>query len=129
MSIIGDGLDILKLLNKGANADLYSKIGKLIDDAQDLYKEREQLQRENKALQDQLAFKGRMQRLGSWVFEDGDDYPICSRCAEVDNRPVHLTYLRGPQGDYSRCPQCKAERRRFLRKAQVEEMLAQGNSV
>ena len=130
LSVIGDGLDILKLVNKGANADLYSKIGKLIDEARDLYQQREELERENKDLKQQLRFKGEVQRVGSFVYQIGDEYPLCSRCADVDNRPVHLVVQRIPQqGDVAVCPQCKNQQRRFLRRAQVEQMIKDGGSV
>lgn len=129
MISLSDGIKLLGLVNRGVNADLYKSIGEHVDQVNLLLEERAGLKDENRELKRALEFHGTMKRVGSWGYVDGDDYPICSRCAEVDNRPVHLNQARKPGGDFSVCPQCNAERRRYLRRSQVEEMIQQGGSV
>jgi hypothetical protein len=48
MSLFGDGLELLKLVDKGHNASLYSELGRWIDKVADL-------QRKNDELEGQLA--------------------------------------------------------------------------
>jgi hypothetical protein len=83
MSLLSEGIELLGAVNKAANADLYAKLGKYIDEVHELYSERDKLQAENRELRDKLRFKGSMIRLGRMVYVDGDDEPLCSRCADV----------------------------------------------
>jgi hypothetical protein len=76
------------------------------------------LQQENRSLvnqvaqlQDQLRFKGTIQRIAERTYIDGDDDEICSRCAEVDFRAVHLLDMNiDGRGRRATCPQCKTAR-------------------
>ena len=106
MSIIGDGIELMKLINIGANAELYGKMAKFVEEAQELKLKVEQLEEANKILREQLRFKSSLSRIGGNVFADGDDEPLCARCAEVDNRPVHI--LKRPMRNPI-CPHCKTE--------------------
>jgi FtsZ-binding cell division protein ZapB len=86
MGVIGDGIEIMKLVNMGANAELYSKMAKFVEEAQELKAKVEALEEANKSLTEQLRFKGTLSRVEGFVYADGDDEPLCARCAEVDNR-------------------------------------------
>lgn len=109
MGLIGDGMEILKLVNKAQNAELYKQIGEWIDKVAELQRENEKLTTERNELREKLRFKGVLQRINGHTFLEGDDEEICPRCAEVDSRPVHLI-PRVPQESgwpCAACPQCK----------------------
>ena len=115
MGILGDGIEVMKLANIAANAELYGKLATFVEKAQELQAKVETLEEANKELRQQLHFKGQFVRVAGWVYVDGDDEPMCSRCADVDNRPVHLTIHRDVKmGQIVICPQCKSQSRRYV---------------
>jgi len=126
MGILSDGLEVIKLANIAANAELHEKLAKYVEHAQELNAKVETLEEANRLLKEQLRFKGVVKRIGSHVFEDGDEYPICSRCADVDHRAVHLMFQQDRSGV---CPQCKSSQRRFIRRSEVERMAREGASI
>jgi hypothetical protein len=124
MVSIGDGVELLKLANKAANADLYIKLAKWVDEVQELKAKVEKLEETNKDLREQLRFKGEFLRISGWVFIDGDDEPLCSRCSGIDHKPVHLLRQRKPEtGDIAFCPQCKNYQPRYRTRASLESTL------
>jgi FtsZ-binding cell division protein ZapB len=106
MGLIGDGVEVLKLAQIGANADLYEKLGRFVDKAQELQATVEQLREENAQLREQSRFKAALTRIHGITFEEGDDEPICGRCAEVSRRAIHLNSrpMCSPA-----CPECKTQ--------------------
>ncbi len=111
MGIIGEGIDLLKLVDKGRNADLYKQLGEWIDKVTELQKANELLSGENVKLREQLRFKGAVTRIAGRSYVDGDDEEICSRCAEVDHVPVHLLdMVIDDRGRRATCPHCKTPR-------------------
>ena len=76
---------------------------------------------ENKSLIDEIAqlqeqshFKGTVRRIAGRSYVDGDDDEICSRCAEVEFRVVHLMDMNlDGRGRRATCPQCKTARGDF----------------
>jgi hypothetical protein len=76
MGIIGDGLEILKLVNIGANAELYGKLAKFVEETQELKAKVEALEETNRDLIEQLRFKGNIVRVQGNVYVDGDDERI-----------------------------------------------------
>jgi hypothetical protein len=111
MGIIGDGMEILGLINKAQNADLYRQVGEWIDKVAELQKQNDELRTEVKDLRDKLRFKGVIERINGHVFIQGDDEEVCPRCAEVDLRPVHLIPHRSKFPPYQKafCPSCERE--------------------
>jgi FtsZ-binding cell division protein ZapB len=121
MGIIGDGIEVMKLVSMGANAELYGKLAKFVEEAQELNAKVEQLEESNKHLREQLKFKGTIVRISGNVYIDGDDEPIWSRCADVDHRPVHIAYHRDAKmGLMAMCPQCKSQSRRYVLRSKIE---------
>jgi hypothetical protein len=123
MSIIGEGLEILGLIDKAKNADVYRQLGDYIDKVRALQLENERITDRLKETERQLVFSGRIERIKSHVFVEGDDEEICPRCAEVDHRPVHLMILRIPQiGARLGCPQCNLQTHRHypLKRGEAE---------
>jgi hypothetical protein len=107
MSIIGDGLEILGLIDKAKNADVYRQLGDYIDKIREQQLENDRLQTEVRDLKEKLRFKGTIQRINGHVFVDDDEDEVCPRCAEIDRVPVHLMLLRIERGPTRLgCPQC-----------------------
>jgi hypothetical protein len=111
MSLIGEGVDILKLVNKAQNADLYKQIGEWIEKVLDLQKRNDELTTERNQLREQVRFKSVLERVNGHIFIQGDDEEICPRCAEVDSRAVHLIAVRSQHSLSQKvgCPNCKLE--------------------
>jgi len=110
MGMISEGLEVMKLANVAANADLYEKLAKYVEKAQELQAKVESLEGLNKELQERLRFKGKIVRVWQCTYVDGDEEPICQRCAEVDGIPVHFIESKvGNLGDRFFCPQCKTK--------------------
>jgi len=65
-------------------------MAKFVEETEELKAKVEKLEDENKALRELLRFKGNLVRVSGSTFLEGDDDPICGRCAEVDNQAVHI---------------------------------------
>ena len=115
MSLIGEGMEILGLINKAQNADLYKQIGEWIDKVVKLQAQVDGLTQENKDFKEQLRFKGIVERQNGLTFVQGDDEEVCPRCAEADHRAIHLMVLRiPPTGSRVGCPQCGLQTQRHV---------------
>jgi hypothetical protein len=124
VSVIGEGVEILKLIDKGRNADLYKQIGDWIDQVEKLKVEKDELSQANKELKKKLEFAGSLTRIAGRTYAENDDEEICSRCAEVDNLPVHLNVMRVPVGSGQAliCPQCKNQASHWNRLSRTEAL-------
>lgn len=111
MSIIGEGLEILGLIDKAKNADVYRQLGDYIDKVREQQIENDRLHTEIRDLKEQLRFKGVIERINGHVFVRGDDEEICPRCAEVKLLPIHLIPQRSKHAPFQKafCPECKIE--------------------
>jgi phage FluMu protein Com len=111
MSLFGDGLELLKLVDKGHNAPLYSQLGEWIDKVAALQQEIEALTAENAALREEIRFKGTLVRVDGHTFINGDDEEICPRCAEANSKAIHLISQHSQRPPYQKaaCPECKVE--------------------
>lgn len=111
MSLIGDGLELLGLIDKARNAELYKQIGEWIDKVVALQKANDELTSEVKQLREQIRFKGVLERIAGHTFAKDDDEEICPRCAEVKFVPVHLIGHHSQRPPYQKafCPECKTE--------------------
>jgi hypothetical protein len=121
MGVIGDGLELMKLANVATNADLYEKLGKYVEKAQILQAQVELLQEENKALQEQIRIRGSLVRLRGLTYLDGDDDPICGRCAEVRSLIVHL---HKPPLKSVCCPECNMLYGHAPKRSQLEQQVS-----
>jgi len=111
MSIIGEGLEILGLIDKAKNADVYRQLGDYIDKVREQQVENDKLHTEIRTLKEQLRFKGSIERVNGHTFVQSDDEEICPRCAEVDRTLVHLIRVHSKLPPYVKagCPDCKLE--------------------
>ena len=90
MSLIGEGMEILSLINKAQNAELYKQIGEWIDKVEKLQLRVDQLSDENKVLKEEVRFKGILERINGHTFLQGDYDEICPGCAEANLKKIHL---------------------------------------
>ncbi|MFZ0395412.1 MAG: hypothetical protein WCF17_01645 [Terracidiphilus sp.] len=111
MSLIGEGIEIMKMVDKARNVDLYRQLGEWIDKVLDLQRTNDELTTERNALRDQLRFKGVLERIGGHTFAQGDNEEICPRCAEANSIPIHLIAHHSQRAPFQKafCPECKTE--------------------
>ena len=111
MSLIGEGMELMQLLDKAKNQELYKQLGEWIDKVEKMKVQVDQLSDENKTLKEQIRFKGVVERVNGHTFVQGEDDEICPRCAEVEIKPVHLIAHHVPRmpGQTAFCPGCKTE--------------------
>jgi len=108
MGAISDGLELLEVMRKSLSAAQYKEIGDLITEVRHVQKERDALAGRVLDLSEQLRFKGRVEYIAGHTFVEGRDEEICSRCADVDNRPVRLLDMNtNGRGMKATCPECK----------------------
>jgi hypothetical protein len=111
MSLIGEGMEILNLINKAQNAELYKQIGEWIDKVEKLQLRVDQLSDENKVLKEEVRFKGILERINGHTFLQGDDDEICPGCAEANSKPIHLIPHHSKHAPFQKawCPKCQTE--------------------
>lgn len=111
MGIVSEGVDLLRLVDKGANADLYKQLGEWIEKVTALQTAVDELTSTNRQLEEKLRFKGKFQRFAGRTYLDDDEEEVCSRCAEIDLRPVRLMDMNiDGMGRRATCPHCKTSR-------------------
>ena len=125
MSIIGEGLEILGLIDKAKNADVYRQLGDYIDKVREQQIENDRLQAEVRDLKEKLRFKGTLERLKGHTFAQGDDEELCPRCAEADFTPIHLIpqHSKLPPFQKAYCPKCRIE---FMHNLPYTRQMLQG---
>jgi hypothetical protein len=109
MSLIGEGMEIMGLINKAQNVEVYKQLGDWIEKVLALQRQVDELSRERNDLKEQVRFKGVLERVNGHTFVQGDDEEICPRCAEVDSKAVHLVSVHSKimPGQKAGCPNCK----------------------
>jgi L-fucose isomerase-like protein len=117
---IGKVKELVSLVQQIDNIELYRKILDLQNEVQalsgDLLKFEERLRAKDKeieSLKERLTFRAHLIHHNNLYFEtdaDGDavGYAYCTRCWEVEQKPVHVQQNPKFPG-MSRCPQCKSE--------------------
>jgi hypothetical protein len=104
--------DVLSIVDKAANHDLYIKLVDLTDRIVALSDENNQLKDEKKSLSDLLKLRAEVMYEHPFCFVGEDSVPHCSRCWEADQITVHLYgphHLKGSPGTGMSCPKCKNE--------------------
>jgi hypothetical protein len=111
MSLIGDGIEIMNLIDKAKNADLFKQLGEWIDKVLKLQGQVDELTTERNTLKEYLRFKAALERINGHTFVEGDDEELCPRCAEVDLRPVHLMPFDWVKPPFMKtvCPACQTQ--------------------
>lgn len=112
MGIIGEGKDLLNLINKGVNRELYEKLSEYLDKVMSLQLERGELQESLRAAKSRVAeleelvrFKGKLTRVHHSLKVAGENRFICILHWEKENQAISLL----DYGDFRwYCPACKA---------------------
>lgn len=109
MSILDDIKSVTKTIQQIDNIELYQKILGLQADIMGLIEENNLLKNENNSLKEKLRVKGslKFEQNRYWI-ENSDgtkDGPFCSKCWDVDNKLVRLTFYG--HSEYLECANCK----------------------
>lgn len=108
MSVIGEGLQILDIVDKAKNADLYKQLGDWISKVEQLQTDKDALAVKILDLSDQLRFKGKVEYIAGATFAEGLDQEICPGCADVEHKPVRMQDMNiDGRGMKATCPKCK----------------------
>lgn len=108
MSVIGEGIELLNLVDKAKNADLYKQLGEYITKTEQLQKDKDGLALKVLELSDQLRFKGKVEYIAECAFVEGVDQEICPTCADTEHKPVRLQDMNiDGKGMKATCPKCK----------------------
>jgi hypothetical protein len=108
MGVISEGVELLNLVDKAKNAELYKQLGEWVSRVEHVKKERDDLAARVLDLSEQLRFKGDVEYIAGHTFARGCDEEICSRCADVDHKPVRLRDMNiNGRGMTATCPECK----------------------
>jgi hypothetical protein len=108
MGVISEGVELLNLVDKAKNADLYKQLGDYITKVEQLQKDKDALAVKILDLSDQLRFKGKVEYIAGHTFVEGSDQEMCPRCADVEHKPVRLQDMNiDGRGMKATCPQCK----------------------
>ena len=96
MSIISDTKEVIELIQKVDNADLYRKIIDLSGEIYELHGEHMEALQCIRELEDQLKKQHNMKfnATNGNYYEEGDEVPFCATCWENDGKAIHQSYDR-----------------------------------
>ena len=107
MSIIDNVKEVVEIIRKLDNMDLYRKILDLQREIIDLTHENRSLAEANRDLKEKLSLSKKMKFKKPFYYQKDDPVPFCPRCWEISRLTVHLT---GPEDWDDRhkykCPGC-----------------------
>ena len=107
MSIISSGKEIIDLIQKAGDMDLYRKMVDLQGELVKLAGTNVELSKKNADLEKQLALKQTMEWSGDYYWIKDDPTPFCPRCFDHDHKAIHLAHTREMRKPWA-CPHCKS---------------------
>lgn len=107
MSILSNAKDVVEIVKKLGDIELYRKIVELEGDIVELTREKRALEEENQQLKRSLEFSKNLVFKRGFYYAEGDPRPFCPRCWEVDRIAVHMTAMDVDGEDYYRCANCR----------------------
>jgi len=109
MSIISDVKDVVSLVKKLDDQELYQKILDLQSQILELSSEIIELKNRNTGLTEKLNIKENMDWQPPFYFKQGDSMPYCQLCFDSENQTIHLVYshLADKKGYVWDCPKCQ----------------------
>lgn len=90
MDIISRGQEIVSLIQKVGDIELYKKIVELQGDLVKLSQENFACQRKCLELNEELRLKKSLRHERSVYYAEGDNIPFCPRCWEMNDKLIHL---------------------------------------
>jgi hypothetical protein len=104
MGIVENTKEIVDLVKKVGDADLYRRIVELEHEVFQLSRENLILKKNEAELQDQLRNRGKMRFQKPFYYNGEDQDPYCPRCWDASTLAVHLFQTTEKRFD---CPNCK----------------------
>ncbi len=108
MSIIDDVQEIVELVDKSRQVELYKKIVALELKILELERERRKAEALTNDLQEKLQFRQTLAFQNSVYYVEGDTIPYCPNCWEGAQKAIHLTVIRSSEDGRVYCQICKA---------------------
>ena len=108
MSIIDNAKEVVEIIRKLDNRDLYRKILDLQGEIIDLTHENRSLAEKNRDLKEKLSLSKRMTFKKPFYYQKDDPVPFCPRCWEAKELPIHLIEFDRPDAETTvyKCPNC-----------------------
>jgi hypothetical protein len=107
MGLIENLKDIAELAKAVGNIELYRRIVDLEGEIIELTRRSRSLETELEEQKNAWQLKGNITFRTPFYYVEGDQYPFCPRCWEVDKRTVHVSEgLRTLGGQSWHCPEC-----------------------
>jgi hypothetical protein len=111
MGLLDTTMELAKLAGTIANPELVQEALKANKEALELSRENLELQKRIVELEErmrqfqaQAELSAKLFRNGKYVYKDRDPTPLCSRCWDVNRKPVHIFFTLGTG---LHCPECK----------------------
>jgi len=108
MSIISDTKEIVELIQKVDNADLYRKIIDLQGEIYEMHGANMELKEKVRELEQQLIIVRELDfnEQDGYYYKEGEPVPYCSTCWENDRKAIHLTKVGADYGGGHNCEVC-----------------------
>jgi len=109
MNPIEQAKELVSLIQKIGDVDLYRKIVELQGEVVRLSARNVELEQKREELEAELRRKKSLRHVRSLYFADNDPIPFCPHCWETSNKLVHLfgpQPLSGPGGEMWECHAC-----------------------
>ncbi len=107
MSIISDAKEIVKLVRKLDDVELYRKILKLEEEIIEITRKNNDLQQKIDELKKIIETETSLEFRPPFYYRAGDDIPLCPKCWEVDKKIIHLVNVRTAFNPL-RCQSCRS---------------------
>jgi hypothetical protein len=109
MGVIEDATELVGLIKRVGDADLYRRIVKLEGEVIDLTRDKRLAQERIAELERTLKFRDELEFREPFFWAKGDTVPYCPRCWEEKRIAVHITYShKNSYGEYWDCKSCGA---------------------
>jgi len=105
MGVVDSVKEVVELVRKIDNVELYRKILDLQSEINELTRENMTLEQDVEKLKKALAFQDKLTFKAPFWFAEGDPVPFCPRCWEADKEAIHVVVAR--DGIACKCPECE----------------------
>ena len=108
MGILDEMKEVVDLIRKVGDADLYRKIAKLEGEVIDLTRDKRRAEEEVEELQRALKFTKELVLKDGLYWLQGDAVPFCTRCFDAEKKAIRIKRLAlQEKGHRLQCPNCQ----------------------
>jgi hypothetical protein len=109
MGVLDNVKEVADLVKKIGDIDLYRKIVNTENEVIELTQQLRTAQQRIRELEGMLSQKQVLTFNAPFYFAEGDLVPLCARCWEVEQKPIHMVLEGAGQVSYAsyNCPACK----------------------